>query len=273
MKTILRLFYKLIPFKKHFFLILKKIWQPSENTYRHFHFKSPFTVQVEDNKTFKIHNGTRIENEIFWEGLTGNWEKESMQLWIKLSENSKYIFDIGANNGVYALVAKTMNPKSQVFAFEPHPIFFDTLKKNISINNFEIETHKKAVSDVDGIIKIEDYTGSTDSINVESITLDTFIKSKNLDNVDLFKIDVETFEPQVITGLIKSITSYKPTLLIEILNEEVATSINDLLKDLGYLFFNIDERGGIRQTEQAEKSDFYNYLICQENIAKKMNLI
>ena len=65
------------------------------------------------------HYGFQLENEIFWSGLTNGWEKISTRLWIELSKNSKVIFDIGANTGIYSLVSKSINPTSQVFAFEP----------------------------------------------------------------------------------------------------------------------------------------------------------
>ena len=94
-----------------------------------------------------------------------------------------------------------------------------------------------------------------------------------LEKVDLLKIDVETFEPYVIEGFRKSLELYRPTLLIEILNQDVANSISALISNLGYMYFNIDELGGIRQTERLEKSDYYNYLVCQESVAKELDLI
>jgi FkbM family methyltransferase len=273
MKRILKFIYGVVPFKKKIFLFIKKFWTPKESIYKHLHFETPFTVKIDDSKAFKLLNGTRIENEIFWEGLTGKWEKESMKLWIELTKNSNSIFDIGANNGVYALVGKTMNPSAQVFAFEPHPVFFKNLKENVNLNGYEIELHKTAVSNINGLLNIEDYTGHTPTITVEAVTLDAFIKSNQLQNVDLLKIDVETFEPQVIEGFITALNLYKPTLLIEVLNENVAEAINNHVKDLGYLYFNIDELTGIRRTQQVEKSDFYNYLICQEDVAKRIGIL
>jgi FkbM family methyltransferase len=272
-KKILKYLYKVTPFKKQFFLIVKQFWKPREKMYRHFHFSEAFKVKIEKDKSFWLYNGTSIENEIFWEGLTEKWEKESMKLWLKLSKKSEHIIDIGANNGVYGLVAKAVNPKSIVYCFEPHPVFFKNLEKNIKRNDFSIKAFKTAVSDVNGNLKIEDYSGTTVSIEVDSITLDTFMQKNKIATVDLLKIDVETFEPQVIKGFSKNLAKSKPTLLIEILNEEVAESINDLVKGLGYLYFNIDEENGIRQTEKVEKSDYYNYLICQPNIAKEIGLI
>ena len=213
MKKIIKSIYNYIPFKKELYLALKRNWKPRESLYKHLHFKESFSVKIDFNKSFDIYNETQIENEIFWEGLTGKWEKESMKLWIKLSEISACIFDIGSNTGVYALVAKTINPESRVFAFEPHPLFFNMLEKNIELNDYEIMSLKKAVSDVDGKIKIEDYSGASSSINVESVSLDKFIDDKKIEKVDLLKIDVETFEPQVIKGFEKYLSLHHPTLL------------------------------------------------------------
>ena len=42
-------------------------------------------VKVDETVSFKIfHFGTEIENDIFWKGLTGGWEKTSMNLSISI---------------------------------------------------------------------------------------------------------------------------------------------------------------------------------------------
>ena len=51
------------------------------------------------------HFGLELENELFWAGLEGGWEKTSMSLWIKLVKASVVVLDIGANTGLNALVA------------------------------------------------------------------------------------------------------------------------------------------------------------------------
>src|SRR6188768_328627 len=173
MKQILKTIYTLIPFKRELYGLLKIFWTPKESIYKHLHFKEPYTVRVDKNRKFKIHNGNQIENEIFWEGLTGKWESESMKLWLQLCEFSNCIFDVGANTGVYALVAKTVNPKAAVYAFEPHPMFYTMLQRNVQLNNYDIKSYQKAVSNFDGNLSIEDYSGSSPSISVEAITLDT----------------------------------------------------------------------------------------------------
>ena len=196
-----------------------------------------------------------------------------MKIWIKLCEHSQTIIDIGANTGVYSLVAKTVNPKAKIFSFEPHPMFFKMLYQNAALNNFDIVLSEKAVSNQDNLVTIDDYSGQSSTLTTKSVKLDTFIKQNAITKIDLIKIDVETHEPQVLEGFSQYLFQYKPTMIIEILNKEIADKVFDFVKDLGYLYFNIDEKGTVRQTDRIEKSDYYNYLLCNPDIASKIGLI
>jgi hypothetical protein len=62
-------------------------------------------------------------------------------------------------------------------------------------------------------------------------------------------------------------------MLIEVLNEEVGQRLNQLIEGLDYLCFNIDENKGIRQESKITHSDYYNYLLCNEQIARELGLI
>jgi FkbM family methyltransferase len=246
---------------------------------------------VNETKKFKIkHYGYEIENEIFWAGLTNGWEKESIKLWMKLCETSEIIFDIGANTGVYSLIAKTVNPNAKVYAFEPVSRVFAKLKENIALNNFDIIPIQKAVSNTDGTAIIYDtYSEHIYSVTVnknlcspetkvietqiDTVTLNSFIRQNNIKKVDLMKIDVETHEPEVLQGFSYYLFQFKPTMLIEILNNEVGEKVNNIIQGLDYLYFNIDEKGSIRQVDKITKSDYFNYLLCNIDIATKLGLI
>ncbi|MDP9230332.1 MAG: methyltransferase, partial [Bacteroidota bacterium] len=97
MKLILKKIYKAVPFKKQFFSIIKSFIRLPEKVYRHLSFTGIFKVKVKESSFLMYHHGFQIENDIFWSGLTGGWEKESIKLWIELSKRSKIIFDLGAN--------------------------------------------------------------------------------------------------------------------------------------------------------------------------------
>ena len=290
MKKILRTLYQAIPFKKQFFSFVKLFGVPPESIYRHLHFKGIINIPVSDSISFKVnHHGYQIENEIFWAGLSNGWEKESIGLWIRMCESSDVIVDIGSNTGIYALIAKAINKEAKVFAFEPVKRVYSKLVKNVELNKFDILPYEKAVSNVDGKALIydtdEEHTLSV-TVNkntrapgtkvveteIETITLNTFIRNSGLKKIDLLKIDVETHEPEVLEGFSNYLSVFRPTMLIEILTDDIGQRVERLVDGLGYLYFNIDENGGIRKLEHIVKSDYYNYLLCNQEYADKLGL-
>lgn len=291
MRKVLKALYQYIPFKRELFLIIRKIWKPSKSIYKHLHFTGVISVPIDNSKSFKInHYGYQVENEIFWDGLTGSWEKESLKLWIKLCERSNIIFDIGANTGVYSLIAKTIKPQAQVFAFEPVKRVYQKLRSNIVLNDYTISSVEAALSNNDGFATIYDIDSEhTYSVTVgmnmqhpeakiietkiQTLTLRTVIKNNKINTLDLMKIDVETHEPEVLEGMGEYLAKFKPTMIIEILDDVVGQKVQERLKDLGYLYFNIDERGPIRQTNEIGKSDYFNYLLCMPPVARELGLI
>jgi FkbM family methyltransferase len=290
MNKALKYIYNIFPFKKELFLFLKKIWTPENRIYRHLHFKGVFKIDLDKLKSFKIkHYGYQIENDFFWVGPTNGFEKESIKLWIKLCEDSDIILDIGANTGIYSLIAKTINPNAKVYAFEPVKRVFAKLKENVALNSFDIISSEKAVSNADGFAVFYDpgtehvYSVtvnknlSHESIHVvetkiETITLDSFTRQNNLPKIDLIKIDVESHEPEVLEGFSEYLNLFKPTMLIEILEDSVGEKINNLVAGSGYLYYNINEAGSIHQVERITKSDSYNYLLCSPETAAKIGL-
>jgi len=291
MKTLFKKIYNALPFKKQFFMLLKKIYRPGPNTYKHLHFKGVLTIPINESQSFKInHHGYQIENELFWGGIGEGFEKESVALWIKLCQRSEIILDIGANTGVYSLVAKTLNKNSKVYAFEPVTRVFEKLEANVRLNNFEIHCSTYALSDKNGKAIIFDpctehlYSVTVNKnltpsnknvkqIEIETITLDTIVEKYRLQKIDLMKVDVETHEPEVMRGFNTYLKKFQPTMLMEILSDEVGSQLQTIFKDMDYLYFNIDERKGIRQVENITKSDYWNYLICRKEIARELKLI
>lgn len=235
------------------------------------------------------HHGYQLENEVFWNGLQNGWEKVSVNLWIELSKRSEVIFDIGANTGIFSLISKSVNPSSIIYAFEPIPKAFDHLKENIDLNHYKITAVKKAISNFNGTAEIflpkdTDFAYSVTvnknlgqnnsaALVIETITIDDYVSEHNIPRIDLLKIDVETHEPEVIEGYSKLIRAHQPSILIEILNEDVGSKVEELIKDMEYLYFNIDELGGVKLTEHIEKSDYYNYLLCSKEMAENLQLI
>ena len=94
---------------------------------------------------------------------------------------------------------------------------------------------------LDPSVKVEE-------VEIETITLNKFIKDNNIPRIDLMKIDVETHEPETLEGFSDYLSIFRPAMLIEILNNEIGARVEKLVNGLGYLYFNIDENNGIQQT-------------------------
>jgi FkbM family methyltransferase len=288
MKNFLKSIYNLIPFKKQLFLLLRPFSIP-KSIYQHLYFKAVFKVKFKDRQFLIEHFGYQIENELFWSGLTNGWEKISMRLWIELCSDSKTIIDVGANTGIYSLVAKAANPDSKVYGFEPVKRVFEKYQKNCDLNHFDVKCLDYALSNFDGEAVIYDSpsehvysvtVNKNTAPHVEKIEtkiqtkkLSTFIKEFNIKNIDLIKIDVETHEPEVLEGMEEYLKAFQPTLLIEILNDEIGERVQEIIRDIDYLYFNIDEVNIPKRVDKIIKSDYYNYLICKKEVAVKLNLL
>ena len=290
MRQFLRKLYARAPFKKEIFSLVKKLWTPSRTIYQHLHFRGVIQVAVNESISFEInHYSFQLENEIFWSGLKGGWEKESFKLWIELCKEASTILDIGANTGVYSLIAKSMNPDALVYAFEPVNRVFVRLKENIELNNFDIIPFELAVSNACGSATIFDTLSDhiysvtvnknlaspdvlVEETEITTISLNSFVERYGIEKVDLLKIDVETHEPEVLEGFSRYLQLYKPTILIEVLNDEIGRRVQEQVQGLDYLYFNIDERVGPRKVETITKSDHYNYLLCSRSVAMKLGL-
>lgn len=277
---------------KNLFIFVRRFVKLPKKIYWYLRFRGNFTVHVDERRSFKIrHHGFSMENSIFWTGLTGEYESVSFKLWILLSKKADVVLDIGANTGIYSLIAKTVNANNDVYAFEPIPRTFKKLQYNNSLNNYNISCLEMAASNSDGTAEINDWpddnpysaTISKDfkpsnskpiPLTIKTIRIDSFIRERNILKIDLVKLDVETYEAEVLQGFGVYLEKFRPTFLIEILNDHLGKQIEDIFKDKNYLYFNIDdEAGSIQMVRHVSKSDSYNYLFCSEEVAKALQLI
>jgi len=121
------------------------------------------------------------------------------------------VIDVGANFGVLTILIGALSPSSTVYAFEPHPRTFDSLKRNVSDNRLAHRVHciQSALSTSIGTVAFADgaapatnriVRGSDQSIEVPVTTIDTFCQARNLGTIDFLKIDVEGAELDVLSG-------------------------------------------------------------------------
>lgn len=245
-----------------------------------------------NNKTFFLHNPPFfLESQIYWKGFENfDWEINTRRIWSELCMKSDNIFDVGANTGIFAMLAKAQNPSASVYAFEPQPNIYSILKKNNSINKFDVACENMAVSDTVGKLPFYNYGEDTfgknnttagslnqkwrpdkqSSIDVEVTTLDSYIDDKKINKIDLLKIDVETLEVEVLRGFKNHLYQFRPVVVLEIQNTEIGTAIKSFFNEENYSFFNIDESAGLVKVDNLGAEKDKNYIICPD---EKLNLI
>ncbi len=123
------------------------------------------------------------------------------------------ILEVGANIGYYALIeTKLAGPSGHLYAIEPAPHNFNSLKKNLELNNIRnADLHQAAFGEVrskakfyvydrgnlSSFIKRDDMGMKCEEVEVEIMTLDDFLKFKK---VDFIRMDVEGYEKEILKG-------------------------------------------------------------------------
>tara|TARA_B110001450_G_C17620857_1_gene481160 strand:- start:515 stop:1270 length:756 start_codon:yes stop_codon:yes gene_type:complete len=214
-----------------------------------------------------------------------NNDENELKLVKKFIKPDTDTIDVGVYRGVYSYeMSKYSN---YVHAFEPNPIIFKDINKNLKkiINN--INLYNFALSNVNKIIdlKIPIRNKKYDKSNYEEYfqmgkatihnenEIDEFeifkVKTKKLDDlnfnkqISFIKIDVEGHETEVIKGSENTIKINKPILLVEIeeqyTHKKVLTTIN-YIKSLGYNCF-FYQNNELKNTNDLNDLNLFNNYI------------
>lgn len=165
--------------------------------------------------------------------LTGNWQDSTFRMYLFGSygfflsdllarQRAPFVFlDIGANQGLYSILAARNRHCVAVHAFEPVPQVADLLARNVALNRVrQVVVHQVAISDRAGSIEIAfdpGHTG-TSSLRQAEGEVPTRVGTVRLQTIDhggldamiptdgpriLIKIDVEGHEATVVAELVK----------------------------------------------------------------------
>lgn len=169
--------------------------------------------------------------------------------------NPKYIFDVGANTGKYALLAKKHNPQAQVVCFEPVKSTFEKLKtvtgalsnvilvnsglfdenKKLTINIYPSHTHASVFD-----LKAIPYQ-SVGKEEIDLIVGDDYITNNNIESIDLLKLDVEGAELNAIRGFKNALAKKKIRIIqfeygyINITTKNLLIDYYEYLDQFGYM--------------------------------------
>jgi len=267
-----------------------------QRIYRHMGFKGTFVFKIEKNKLRFINVREIIANNIFYSGIFGNFEGETLRLWYEISKEVKgLVLDIGAHSGIYSLVAASANKQCSIVAFEPHPNNFDLLCKNIQINEFSnITSDNRAISNKTGKVTFYNDGGFTSSgftlinhryvdpesstISCAAISFKEYLESNNKEQIlSLVKLDIERAELIVLRDGIERLQKDQTIIFCEILDRESIFPIQSLFNKIDYVFINVNDKKkrliySGTSTEDLPEDLGPNWVILPKQIMESKNM-
>jgi FkbM family methyltransferase len=205
-----------------------------------------------ETEGFKFYFNTS-DREMGAKMAIGAYESETLSLFKKMIKPGMICIDAGAQTGFYTLImAGIAGSAGKVYSFEPNPVAYDLLKKNIIANELSnrVTAHNLGLSDTNEEIVASEVSnmyivGKIDGARetrMKVVRCDNLVHSK----VDFIKIDIEGSEPKAIEGMSELINTYHPIIVSEI-NEywlkgraQISSQLYlDQLKSFGYDVYDV----------------------------------
>ena len=137
------------------------------------------------------------------------------------------VYDIGANLGNHTVYFASHAKNSTVYSFEPVPVTFDLLKRNVEQNGLSErvklfqcalgakESSAKMKVEGPGGLAFSSITRDVHSVWTQEVAVKR-LDDMNLPPPDFVKIDVEGYELEVLKGMERTLRESSPVLWIEI---------------------------------------------------------
>jgi len=195
------------------------------------------------------------------------WYLDSFILLKNLTnESNPVIFDVGACDGSSIIDFKNLFSTSNIYSFEPFPFAFENLTR-LSEKYNNVYTEKIAISNKNGfsnfyvnkshatnsLLKskltnsfIDVQSVNNSIIQIETKTLDSILEERNIDKIDILKLDVQGGEILVFEGAVNALREKKIKIIYTEIwfiegyeNQPLYSDIAGFLKNFGYKPFGI----------------------------------
>ena len=214
-------------------------------------FRHQYTVEERFGLLFLLDQVNAVDRNLL---LKGNWENKQIAFLTGLvraaqTPGRRMVFcDIGAHGGLYAMLMQRTGAFATIIAIEPDPVNVVQLRANLLLNTMleQIRIVEAAATDQTGVIDffiaIDSHRGGSRigvtgeaplarKTTVKAMRADDVINEKGVGLV--IKIDVETYEMQVLAGLEQSLRENDCILQIEIFPDNL-DRVTTHLASLGY---------------------------------------
>jgi FkbM family methyltransferase len=153
------------------------------------------------------------------------YEPFTRELFVSYLRPGSRVLDLGAQFGIFTILAARNAPGGRVVAFEPEPHNFSLLQLNVRLNRVSdrVEAHRLAVGDTEGVVDFFVYKDSDSHamhrhpeavvkqvIEQQVVTIDIFLDAPTF---DVIKIDIEGHEPFALEGMRKTLEKSEDVIL------------------------------------------------------------
>lgn len=163
----------------------------------------------------------------------GLYDYDEMNFLLRYLHPEDSILDIGANVGVYTLLAASKIQAGSVHSFEVLPKNYARLQENLRLNQFcQVKTYQIAVSDQPGTVGLNlaegdsmpfiTHSETNKTITVPTDTLDNLLQNQFVTNLTLVKMDIEGAELLALKGAASLLKQQRPYVWILEINDSVS---------------------------------------------------
>lgn len=165
------------------------------------------------------------------------------------------IFDAGANIGYYSILFSRLAPIGRVYAFEPTDTI-DFLQRNVDHHSAaNVQALRIALGARSGLVKENIYRiwgQPPEYKEYEFATIDEIVERLRLYQLDCVKIDVDSFDFEVLQGAERTLQKFNPWIVVE-LNHALAKRNHSAAEALEWLV--------ARGYSNAHVLDYENYVL------------
>jgi FkbM family methyltransferase len=245
------------------------------------HPRGVWTLHAPDGTAFLYdstfeHDG--LARHIVWTDMR-DWEASTQPVLFNLAKTTDVFVDVGAYSGIYTVLACVANPNLRVVAFEPNVVKIRQITANVTANGLKdrVTIIGKALAAKSGVatlsIPADDSTASLNDAEPDDRVIDVVVTTGDLAlaslPVGLVKIDVEGFEGEVLAGMSRTLSTYRPKIIAECLDSQALQRLQNSIRELGYLHtYHIDHGGLVPVGVQPFRPA--NYLFTAEPMTGRM---
>ncbi len=233
----------------------------------------------QQNLKIKLHIDEWIQQQIYF---LDAFDERGIRFLKNHLKPGDVFLDIGANIGCYTLAAsQIVTQTGKVYAFEAISGVFEKLTFNANINKLQnVVLENKAIYSkedtltfyvsarenmgMSSIFRHDTESGQTEM--VKAISIDQYVREKNIEKIDIIKIDIEGAEMYALQGMTETLQNMKPLVMMELSDDVLPNTefskhdVISFMANMGYEPRAINTIGIPVNSADYSDANYHNYI-------------